>query len=84
MSFCLFGMFVMTERIRELVAAVALCSYAVYTFRIILHVTLLVPLHVSVRGLTSWAGTVGPIVARVPSGLSFIPPHVLKKKQNKK
>jgi hypothetical protein len=51
MSICLFGMFVMTERIRELVAAFALCSCAVYTIRIILHVTLFVPLHVSVRGL---------------------------------
>jgi hypothetical protein len=51
MSICLFGMFVMTERIREFVAAFALWSCAVYVIRITLHVTLLVPLHVSVRGL---------------------------------
>jgi hypothetical protein len=52
MSICLFGMFVMTERIREFVAAFGLCSCAVYTIRIALHVTLLVPLHVSARGIT--------------------------------
>jgi hypothetical protein len=46
-NICLFGMFVMNERIREFVAAFALCSCAVYTIRITLHVTLLV----SVRGL---------------------------------
>jgi hypothetical protein len=47
MSICLFDMYVMTERIREFVAASALYSCAVYTIRITLHVTLLV----SVRGL---------------------------------
>jgi hypothetical protein len=51
MSICLFGMFVMTERIRQLAAAFALFSCAVYTVRIALHVTLLVPLLASVRGL---------------------------------
>jgi hypothetical protein len=43
MSICLFGMFVMTERIRQFAAAFALCSCAVYTIRI--------TLHMSVRGL---------------------------------
>jgi hypothetical protein len=50
-NICLFGMFVMAERIRQFAAAFALCSCAIYTIRIILHVTLLIPLHVSVRGL---------------------------------
>jgi hypothetical protein len=57
----------MTERIREFVATFALCSCAVYTIRIILHVTLLVPLHVFVRGLSSVWGQIsalsyGPVV----------------------
>jgi hypothetical protein len=64
MSICLFGMFVMTERIREFVAAFALCLCAVYRIRITLHVTLLVPLHVSVRGLTCIGDIPGSNLAR--------------------
>jgi hypothetical protein len=66
MSICLFGLFVMTERIRRFVAPLALCSWAVYTIRITLHVTLLVPLHVSVRGL------------RIDTSLSFVAFEVLR------